>query len=196
MNKKIKLIVLAAIVALQLGLVVRQILRFEGTLSSGEEIRLRIGGYDPVDPFRGRYLQFTLTDVNRRALPSWLLSKKLADRDCWLRLVASDSGYHVVESASLSRKTGTGWIEVHFDSNGNLIPPVSRFYLNEEDAPRGETLLRNAKESLVTVKVVRGTILVTGLVLDGTPIAATLEEEDDEPVEEAETSPAAPSEDR
>ncbi len=196
MKKNIKLAVLAAIVVLQLGLVARQIVRFEGALASGEEIRLRIGGYDPVDPFRGRYLQFSLTDVRQSALPSWLLAKKLSDRDCWLKLAGTEAGYHVVESASLSRKVGKGWIEVHFDSDGRLIPPVSRFYLNEEDAPRGEALLRNTKEALVTVKVERGTILVTGLVLDGTPIAASLETVSEDTAEEVEIVPAVPSEDR
>jgi uncharacterized membrane-anchored protein len=99
MKKNIKLAVLAAIVVLQLGLVARQIVRFEGALASGEEIRLRIGGYDPVDPFRGRYLQFSLTDVRQSALPSWLLAKKLSDRDCWLKLAGTEAGYHVVDEA-------------------------------------------------------------------------------------------------
>jgi hypothetical protein len=48
----------------------------------------------------------------------------------------------------------------------------------------------------VTVKVERGTILVTGLVLDGTPIAASLETVSEDTAEEVEIVPAVPSEDR
>ena len=66
MNRKLKVILIVVAGLIQLAVVGTLIGRWEATLRGGAEIRVPTGGFDPVNPFVGRYVRIRsrLTSTN------------------------------------------------------------------------------------------------------------------------------------
>ena len=57
MNRKLKVILIVVAGLIQLAVVGTLIGRWEATLRGGAEIRVPTDGFDPADPFVGRYVR-------------------------------------------------------------------------------------------------------------------------------------------
>lgn len=174
--RRMLLPLLAAVLLLQAGFTAWQVVRSERILAVGEEFELRIHGYDPRDLLRGRYLDFRLTDIGDSTIPSWLSRDKRPGQSFRVRLTRTPQGYHDVTEKSMNSGDPRGWIRLRCDNEGDLVPPVSRFYLNEKDAAPAEKLLFSGKDVRIRVRYKGGQMRVTELLVDGKSLKAALRE--------------------
>jgi len=124
-------------------------------LANGEAYKIRISGYDPYDPFRGRYIEIR---------PD-LSSLRWADAPI---ILLKDADGFVIDTVTSPSGKGAGYIG-KFKLNG--------YYMNEEIAPAAERAIINALNDennvnnvYVTIKVKNGRFAVEGMYINDIPI--------------------------
>lgn len=150
------------------------IVAHEKGLEEGTEVRLEVAPVDPYDPFRGRYVR-----INPE--PAFAEGVSIPDG-----MRHGDTVYAVLDQQSdgparvtgLVRERppkGTLYIEasVRSPAGRSVDLGISRYYMNEKLAPVAEDLvrdrLRDGAEVIVTLRVLDGTAVVSGLFIDGVP---------------------------
>jgi len=121
-------------------------------LANGEAYKIRITGYDPYDPFRGRYI----------AIRPDLSSLRWADAPI---ILLKDADGFVIDTAESLNEKAAGYIK-KFKLEG--------YYMNEEIAPAAEKAIINALNNennvYVTIKVKNGRFAVEGMYINDIPI--------------------------
>lgn len=117
--------------------------RSEVALRYGTLHRMKIRGFDPHDPFRGRYLAFTMpTRVEKSEIKT-----SRTDGVVYVTLKRGDDGFSSFGTMLAEPPAEGEYLKVSPESWGppdEIVAPFSRFYLNEELAPEAETLLNRA----------------------------------------------------
>ncbi len=181
MLKRIRLAVLAVASLMILAVVSGKIFLAERANRFGEEFRFPVRGYDPHDPFRGRYLALTMESrarVNPEDVPQ-------EGGEAYVSIVRRADGGAAFGELSAAPPAGeVPYLKVncryrYWDASDrgewSFEPPFERFYLNEDLAPAAERRLIRAfadsgsKVELV-LNVYRGFACISGLTVDGVPI--------------------------
>ena len=131
------------------------IFNYYDILKTGESYKIEIGGFDPYDPFRGRYVAVRplIDDLSRWGKHSYVLYK--------------DENDFVVEAQIVDKTTKDRGFVKNFT--------LERYYMNEKLAPLAEDSLRNvlAEEgstAYVVVKIKNGSYVIEGLFINDTAI--------------------------
>lgn len=153
--KTLSRIALAAVICAQMAVPVWMIATNETTLARGTEYRLRVEPLDPYDPFRGRYVTVSPVDTLVSAYPDFPNDAAT----CYITF-SREEGYDVPAWAYTHIPYGEEYLEVSveevFQEEGEILVrivyPFDRVFLNEEVAPRVESLFRDY-EGIVTLSV-------------------------------------------
>ena len=200
MTTRVKLIVLAMVSVAQLAAAAWSIARYESTLRSGVQYKIRVAPVDPADAFRGRYVavQPEVT-IGRNIAPD---TDRLLDdlqyrrAAAYVTLGTDDQGFaRVVEILPKPPATGE-YLEVkrvrstfgpkpgktdEVEQTGYALGfTFDRYYMNESAAPAAEqryaqSVGRNpATSAWLVVRVRKGIGVIEGLFIDGVPIETAI----------------------
>ena len=174
--KKLRPVLYVAAVLLIAGAVGWNMVRSEVALRRGTLHRMAIRGFDPHDPFRGRYLAF--------AMPNQAAHNTLDRKDfdssgsvAYVTLKPGQEGRTVFDTLTAEPPAEGDYLKVSLAwvSGGRFEPPFNRFYLNEALAPEAEKLLNRALQDQhtraeVVFRVYRGHAALVDLQIDGRSI--------------------------
>ena len=179
MNRTIVIALFGAIALAQLAVPAGMILRRETTLSQGQEYKIRTRPVDPYDAFRGRYvwLGFDMT-----AVPAPSGARMALGQKAYAVLETDSEGFVVVKSVSFTKPVTGAYLKVRVRpgdlGKAVVIWPFDRYYMEESAAPQAEQAYRQRARSTsayITVRVLDGTGVITGLYLDGKPIEQAIQ---------------------
>jgi uncharacterized membrane-anchored protein len=196
MSARLRLIGLAALGIAQLAAAGWSIARYEATLSSGTEYRIRVAPVDPADAFRGRYVAVRPTIRIAKPIPPE------TERILWGSQTQAGKAYVVLESDA-DGFARARQVVAQAPTHGNYLTianvatawspnpaqpgraealgydlsfPFDRYYMNEVAAPAAsqkyvEAVRRTAgSRAWLTVHVKNGIGVIDGLFIDGVPI--------------------------
>jgi uncharacterized membrane-anchored protein len=183
MTRRISVILLVLVCAVQLAVPVAMIARREIALRQGETFRFRCAPVDPVDPFRGRYVALAFDEQQYGGPVEERFSR---GQTVYARLETGDDGFaRIVGLGSSPPERGpfvrcrvrrTGW-------NGvvTLELPFEHYYMKETKAPIAEKLYRErvaegAVEVWAETRILDGYPVLEELFIDGKPVLEVLED--------------------
>jgi len=163
--KKILMAALAALIIIQLFVPISGIIKKFNILKTGAEFKFKVYPVDPYDAFRGRYVSL---NAQQRSNGSGKYGVIALDKDGFAEIIYISnnkpaSGHYVT---SIKR----GWFTL----------PIDRYYMDEKFAPKAERLTQRREagtEAYVTVRVKNGTLVVSGLYIDGVAIEDIIKQE-------------------
>jgi len=166
MKRKLILGILIATAALGLGVNAFINVTREAALARDSVWRFRIGGYDPLDPVRGRYVEFTvpaLTRPEREADKDFIKELKPGEA-FYATLERGPDGYGRIGSLSLWKPDREGtWLAMRFGDEW-IQPPFTRYYVNEDKADALDAEVRkNRDKAYIEVKISNGVGVITRL---------------------------------
>ncbi len=177
MSRKILIALLAVLSVAQLAVPAGMIMRREAALSRGREYKIRVRPVDPYDAFRGRYIWLgmdTFTVPVPKGTPLAYGQKVYAI------LETDPEGFATVNSVSFTAPETGDYLKVRLHQYGGggpgmtqVVLPFDRYYMEENAAPEAEKRFRQRGRSAtahITVRVLGGTSVISGLYLDGVPI--------------------------
>ena len=183
MTRRISVILLVLVCAVQLAVPLAMIARREITLRQGETFIFRCAPVDPVDFFRGRYVDLAF-DVERYDGP---IADRLSrgqtvfahiekDDDGFARIVGLDTTPPESGAYVRCRVRWTGW------NNVTLELPFGRYYMEETKAQDAEDLYRERLagepgKAWVETRVLGGYAVLEELFIDGEPVLELLEDD-------------------
>lgn len=180
MNRHIVFSLFIMVAAVQLFVPASLILRREHVIKNGSEYKLRAAPVDPYDAFRGRYVRIGMDTVTLPLPADQSFEEGLK---AFAVLETAADGFASVKSISYSRPEGTNYLSVGLRNAGSgnvaVIWPFDRYYMEEFMAPEAERLYREKARThtaYITVRILKGMGVVTGLHVDGEPIERTLRE--------------------
>jgi hypothetical protein len=167
MTRKILLGFLLLSCAVGLAFNVYTVISRETALARESTWRFRVAGFDPLDPFRGRFIEFNAPDLitldpdANGLFPSWLDEGD----EFYALLERNSAGFGRVSCASEERPESDGdWLRVRYLGNGRIEPVFSRYYVN---ASRADTLDRefasHRDTAYITVRISGGVGVITGV---------------------------------
>ncbi|MDD4816483.1 MAG: GDYXXLXY domain-containing protein [Victivallaceae bacterium] len=196
--RKLQIICFLLAAAGVFGALIYRIVDCENIIRNGVEYRVRVTGYDPYDPIRGRYIavrlvlpDYRITEAERAGFENrWFL------RRAYATLTSDEDGFAKIVALSAVPPENGNWAEV----SGNLEYPSKRmsmlgaepeneekdggevffasfdtnhYYLNESLADRleQENFQIDEDNTIATIRVLNGKHIVTGLTADGVPLA-------------------------
>ena len=156
-RKKLLITALIIVFAVQWCVPVYAIAHKYNILRTGEEFKFIVRPIDPADAFRGRYVSLNV-------------QQDIWDFGEYGTLAVGEDGYAFVSSVTDKKPSSGPYVK----SGGSywFRLPISRYYMEENLAPRAEILVRNRgeKEAYVTVRVKNGELVISGLFVDGVAI--------------------------
>jgi len=174
-----------ALCLVQVAVPVSMIARYEMTLSRGAVFKVRTVPVDPVDAFRGRYVQLRL------ALEPMDLDASFMGKTVWVSLEEGPDGFAKVGKVSTTRPAhgsyvGAQAVPLQWRSDGSglarfqLTLPQDRYYMEESKASRAEVAVRAQsrvpqRDTWVTLRVRDGIGAIERLWIDGVPVEEYLE---------------------
>jgi uncharacterized membrane-anchored protein len=172
---------LAAVFLGQLLVPVSMLLGREAILSRGHEVKVHARPIDPYDPFRGRYV---IVNAAPHIPASVKLPSDLSQGDTVYAALKTEDGFARVTNVTTQPPEGSLYLEATFNGGANrqLAFNLDRYYMNEKMAPAAENLVREhlqradaPAQVYVTLRVLDGDSVITGLFVDGIPIEDLLE---------------------
>jgi uncharacterized membrane-anchored protein len=125
----------------------------------GEEYRLRVAAYDPIDPFRGAYVQLDYPDLHTRSQ-----ERSTHPGDVYVRLVRDGSVWRGT-GWSATRPDAAPYLACHSDGWQVRCGIESWFADQDEARTVGERLGRDGGVATVRVDG-RGHVVLVGLAVD------------------------------
>lgn len=194
-NRKIYLLLFAALAMVQLYVPVQMILSKESIKSQGTAYKFKVAPLDPNDPFRGKYIRLDFeidryNDSNNALdLPDLPYNE---DRTAYALLGVNDHGFAVLSDISLEKPEAINYVEVkarYFFKHDSLSRkgrrvhvdfPFERFYMDENKAPKAERLqqeLRLDSNSVTYARVFiyKGESVLDDVLVDGVSISEMVE---------------------
>ena len=175
--KRVTLLLLLLLFALQWTVPIAQILRGEALLRDGVSLRLALQPVDPYDVMRGRYLALSFSESTREHnLPDGMA----AGDTLYAVLGADPDGLaHITRLSREPQDSAFAWKIPANAKAGEKIRidiPLTRFYLPEDDAVAIDDTLRWRSDgerpqvaASLGVRVKDGVIVAESLWLDGEP---------------------------
>lgn len=159
MKKYLSLFLIAAI-AVQLFVPSYMIFSKYNTLKNGEQYKFKAYPVDPYDPFRGRYVQFSVNDVSRKY-----------STEKYGIISIDENGFAHIKEFSDEKPIDKPYIESLSDDFFSM--PVDRYYMEDKLAPAAENLVAKTIKTddvYITVRVLGGDVVVEGLFINGVAI--------------------------
>jgi uncharacterized membrane-anchored protein len=177
-GRTLRLGLFIGLAVVQLAIAAGAIIRSEIALRTGEVYRFRLQPVDPVDAFRGRYVNLRFA-VERAPVREGL--PHLPQQRIYVPLEIDDEGFAVFGPADLEPPAKGGFLRLlsgvdHNDDDGNrvvsLALPFRRYYMNEKLAKEVDRSLwrRGGRSAWVAVRVWKGTGVIEDLYVDGLPV--------------------------
>ena len=179
MNQILRAVLFAVMSAAILAVPASQIVKHERVLKQGRAFRFRTRPVDPVDAFRGRYVQLSFDGLTA-SLPPGLAYR--SEADVYARIAEKD-GFAEVASISKDPPKDTPdyvkvelswWADYPTNRLMRLNVPFSQFFMNEKMAPKAEAAYRSLNRRGATnvwavVRVLNGKGVIENLMFDGVP---------------------------
>ncbi len=146
-SKKIRLFVI--MFAIQLFCISYISVAYELTALTGKEYQFKIEGYDPIDPFRGRYLAYRIS------------TDKVIDElgeyrgKCYITVGIDQKGYAYLNKITIKKPQGEDYIMAHRYTMGSYNLPFTRYYVNEDKALEAEKLFQEHPDDAYIVIRIR-----------------------------------------
>jgi len=155
------------------------ILNSEDVLENGHRHKIRLRGYDPFDPFRGKYLRLSFDD----RVP---FTDALKEGELVFVLLEKDSlGFSYFSSAVKDRPKHTDYIQAQLKSiyEGKAqvkIDNLNKYFINEDKAAKAEEVMakftRNRPNELyLAIRVLDGETRIEDIFIREKPLLAFLE---------------------
>jgi len=165
MNRRISmksfmpLTVLLIACAAGLAFNIRTVAVQESLVLRGEQWRFRIEGFDPLDPFRGRYIQFSVSEL--QTVPDGFAEGQTV----YVSLERDGEGFARTASVSAEKPASDGgWLALKHIGAGSTEPLFSRYYVNEKIADELDRRFASSRgKAYITVRIRRGKGAITGL---------------------------------
>lgn len=186
---KILWIGFAAMVLIQLAVLIKMISSNNIILNKGEELYFKVQPIDPEDPFRGRYITLRFESISFKTTKednTFIIGDLV-----YITFTTDQYGMAQIDEMSFEIPETTSYLEVpinYISDNqaGDSLTieveyPFNRLYLEESKAPMAEALYLEASsdgdiEIYALVSVFNGTGLVTSVYIDGVPIEIAVED--------------------
>ena len=180
MNRTILFLLFIAVVVVQLFVPASLILRRENVIKNGKEYALQAAPVDPYDAFRGRYVRITLATATLPLPPDQSFDE---GRKAFAVLETGADGFASAKSISYTRPEGTDYLAVEVSDIGSgnvaIVWPFDRYYMEEFMAPEAERLYwekMGERAAHISVRILKGMGVITGLYVDRKPIEQALSE--------------------
>lgn len=144
-------------------------------ISTGQEIRLRVQGYDPRDLFRGHYVRMR-PEISRFSTTEVEVEGRFASGDTvYAELRPGADGFHTLRRLTRERPVapdgpilkGTANHVAEDGGTGSLQFPFTRFYAARERALELEKFNRDGEMGIILSLQPDGSGLIKGLTLNG-----------------------------
>lgn len=178
MNIKIRVLILGAAFACALAPNLAVLVKSELALSRPEVWKFHIAGFDPYDPFRGRYVNFSVPALEQP--PDYAVLHELpAGKTLYAVLSSDDSGFAYISDILLSKPDGTeSWLTLRSAGFGHIEPHFTRYYASPSRADVLDSELgRSGQESFILMRVYRGTGVITGIGFGPQAVESFMEDE-------------------
>jgi uncharacterized membrane-anchored protein len=177
-GRNLRLVLLVALAIVQLSVAAGAIYRSEIALRSGEVFRFRLQPVDPVDAFRGRYVNLYFI-ADRAPVPEGMPS--LRQQKIFVPLVVDDEGFTRFGPVALQAPDEGAYLRLRSgyqyedDDGGQVISlalPFRRYYMTEELAQEVDRSMwrRGQRPAWAEIRVRNGTGVIQDLFVDGRPI--------------------------
>lgn len=169
-NKRILMILFGIIVVLAITL---PGIKHELTLSFGESYKIKIQGYDPYDPIRGKYLQFT---IDTSTISTDIIFNDFNSKVCYISLKEDKNGFYILDKAFLSKPKNEAvylksFIYKNYDNNYGYDSPFNSYFISENISQKAEELLfQNIDDAYIVVNFWRGNSTISGMYINEQPI--------------------------
>lgn len=176
-NKKI-LFGLFALIILSVPLII--ILSSEDILENGHRHKLRLQGYDPFDPFRGKFLRLRYNN-------NVLCEENIKEGDkVYVTLEKDSLGFSSFAYASSEKPNHSDYVytTVDYISSNNYArietDNLSKYFINENKAHEAENLLleytrNNPDQIYAAIRVLDGEVRLEDIFIEETPLLEFLE---------------------
>ena len=182
MKTMLPLLIFAVLVPSQLFVPASMILEQETALAKGTEYKLRSRPVDPYDAFRGRYVRLYLDQPEFKLSAPRPLTERL---NAYAILDKDAEGIGRLKDVVFEKPEGTDYLKIQigpaYRHGSRVTWPFDRYYMEESKAPRAERLYQsrdNNAKAHITVRIYKGTGVITGLYIDGIPIEEKLKQEE------------------
>lgn len=175
------LLLLSGALCAQIATPVFMIAQREKVLHRGEAFRFRCAPVDPADAFRGRYVAIRLESNSAPADAGFARGQR-----AFVTVAAGTNGFARFAGVRHARPDGDAWIRTRVSwsrlpTHTTFDTTMTRFYMEESEAPRAETAWRETTRwnrtnhtAAVVARVYRGMAVIQDLEIDGRPIRAVL----------------------
>ncbi|VGO18402.1 GDYXXLXY domain-containing protein [Pontiella sulfatireligans] len=182
--KKLPLIALGLLIAVQFAVPFKMIQGKENILRNGTEFKFKTRPIDPADPFQGRYVRLAYEDDyipgNKKQDPDLAYKQPI-----YALLQTGEDGFavftgwsiekpiggHYLKTRSLGRKdTWNRETKKRTDKGLRIDLPFDRFYMDEAKAPRAEVLAREATRNTncwASVRILAGKAVIEDVFAKG-----------------------------
>ncbi len=177
-GKTVRLVIFVVIAVIQLAVAANAIISSEIALRSGEVFRFRLQPVDPVDAFRGRYVNLRFA-VDKAPVPEGM--PFLHRQKIYVPLVVDAEGFAGFGPVALEAPDERAYLRlrsgVQYEDEGgsavlSLNLPFRRYYMTEELAKEVDRSLwrRGRRPAWVEVRIRNGTGVIEDLYVDGWPV--------------------------
>lgn len=169
--KKRALLILGLLLAAQLLIPAAMIVKHERILRTGELYRFKTRPIDPADPWQGRYVQLQFDEAVRYQTQS---SQPVPERNerVFVILGTDADGFCQIKGWSRTKPKSGNYLKLTY-TGFPLRLPFNRFYMEESQAPRAETLAREATRSTncwANVRILNGDARIEDVLIGGTSL--------------------------
>lgn len=175
-NPKV-VVVFALMCLLQLGAAGYLILRHQTVVNNGLTYKFKCIFYDPVHPFQGRYLALNYPTVELKS------DEKITSNTIYCVIDNDSNGYAFFKSVHLNAPPVENYIALQqndygFNDTGKneiyLQPPFTKFYIDENLAPKAEKLvaaaLNDSAEVWAEVQIRHGNYVLRDVKINGVSV--------------------------
>ncbi|MGL5256917.1 MAG: GDYXXLXY domain-containing protein [Proteocatella sp.] len=144
-------------------------IKHELTLNLGETYKIKIQGYDPYDPVRGKYIQFS---IDTSTIITDIMFEDTRSKVCYVTLKSSEDGYHTLEKAYLNKpKDNDIYLKTiiykDYDDSYRYETPFNSYFISEDISSSAEKILmENIDNAYITVAFWNGNSTISGMYID------------------------------
>lgn len=177
-GRTLRLMFFIVLAIAQLAVAGRAIFLSELTLRTGDVYRFRIAPVDPVDAFRGRYVNLRFAEDRAPVAEE---TPNLSQEMVYVPLVLDDEGFATFgtvkletpeDGAYLRLRSGVEFLDDEGEKRLSLALPFRRYYMTERLAKEVDRSLwrRGLRPAWVAVRVRDGIGVIEDLYVDGLPV--------------------------
>lgn len=194
--KKLFLLLLLVLIAIQLAVPFQMILSRQTVLRKGESFRFITRPIDPADPFQGRYVRLGIKNdyVPHSKGQVENIKRKTA---VYALLGTNENGFAEFTAISQEKPDGEFYLRTRYlgrrsrwnpETGKNIVIgdrieiPFDRFYMEESKAPRAERLAAAASRSTncwVNVRIYKGKAVIADVFAEGISLTELAEKKDE-----------------